>query len=363
MRPSSLSVLTLLLLGALACKKEEDGEEEVNPVVNVRMATVSQGAFTETIGAIGTVAPRPGHVASLGAPAPTRVASVSVSVGQHVTRGQTLVELEQQTFQAAAQGADAALAAAERAHERAQRLAAEGIAPRKDVEQAAAEVARARADAVAAKRAEQLSILRSPINGVVTRLDATLGASVDVSQPLVEVADPSALDIVLNVTPSEAGRVKIGARVSLSAGQSADGEPLGIGGVEDVAGTVDSTTRSVAVRIRAPTRRPLRIGETVFGQITVGTRARALTVPLEALVPEGEGFKVFVVDSASVAHAREVHVGARSDSTAEITAGLEAGERIVTYGAYGVADGAKVAPLKSDQPAKDTVPTKSAEKQ
>jgi hypothetical protein len=34
------------------------------------------------------------------------------------------------------------------------------------------------------------------------------------------------------------------------------------------------------VRIRlARTARPLRIGETVFGRITVGTHARAVTVP------------------------------------------------------------------------------------
>jgi multidrug efflux pump subunit AcrA (membrane-fusion protein) len=48
------------------------------------------------------------------------------------------------------------------------------------------------------------------------------------------------------------------------------------------------------------------------------------------------------VDDASVAHAQEVKVGARSDSTAEIVEGLKGGERIVTYGAYGVDDSVKV---------------------
>jgi multidrug resistance efflux pump len=64
------------------------------------------------------------------------------------------------------------------------------------VEQAASEVAKARSEAVAARRSAQLSVLRSPIAGVVTRLTAVLGASVDVNQPLVEVADPSSLDVV-----------------------------------------------------------------------------------------------------------------------------------------------------------------------
>ena len=41
------------------------------------------------------------------------------------------------------------------------RLANEGIVPRKDAEQAAADLARARNDAVTAQRAQQLSVLRS----------------------------------------------------------------------------------------------------------------------------------------------------------------------------------------------------------
>ena len=65
-------------------------------------------------------------------------------------------------------------------------------------------------------------------------------------------------------------------------------------------------------------------------------------MPVEALVPEGEGFRVFVVDSAGIARARPVVVSGRSEARAEILQGLAAGERVVTTGAYGVTDSAKV---------------------
>jgi RND family efflux transporter MFP subunit len=266
-----------------------------------------------------------------------------VTTGQRVSAGQPLVELEQGAFRATAQSADAALTAARLAYERAQRLAGEGIVPRKDVEQAAASLAKARADAVAARREAQLAVLRSPIPGVVTSMTATLGAAADASQPLVEVTDPSALDAMLNVSPTDAARVRPGATVTLSAGQSTSGEPLGTGRVASVEAEIDTTTRGVLVRVLVPqARRTLRVGETVYGQIAVATRAAAITVPLEALVPEGDGFKVFVVDASGVAHARPVTVGARTEQAAEITSGLAAGERVVTYGAYGVEDSAKV---------------------
>ena len=56
----------------------------------------------------------------------------------------------------------------------------------------------------------------------------------------------------------------------------------------------------------------------------------------------GEGFEVFVADSDGVAHSRPVVVGGRDGAVAEIVSGLRAGEVVVTGGAYGIADGAKI---------------------
>jgi len=345
MRRRAVNALTLSfsVLALFACHGEKKDEEEAKPTVNAATMVVEPQAFTETLGAIGTVVSRAGHSAALSAPAAGRVERVFVTSGQAVHTGQTLIEMDQAAFQSSLESAQAALAAAQRANERQQRLAQEGIIPRKDAEQASADLAKAKADAVAAGRTQQLSIIKSPINGVVTRMSATIGAPVDPAQPIVEISDPAALDILLSVTPTDAGRIHPGAKVTLSAGQSAGGEALGVGSVVDVAAAVDTTTRSVAVRVQAPTtKRPLRIGETIFGAIVVGTKPSAIVVPLEALVPEGEDFKVFVVDSNSMAHEREVKVGARTSTSAEITDGLKAGERVVTSGAYGVEDNAKV---------------------
>jgi RND family efflux transporter MFP subunit len=340
-----------VLAGAVlgACKGGAAAGDAATPqaVVGVQTAVITKGPFTETLGAIGTVAPRPGHVAALAAPQPARISQVYVAAGQHVAAGQPLVELDQTPFRAATQAAEATLSAAEKANERQQRLANEGIVPRKDADQAAAEAAKARADAANARRAEQLSVVRSPLGGIVTRMTAVLGATADVAQPLVEVADPAALDILLSVTPTDAARLRPGAKVTLTAGQNATGDALGIGSVAEIGGAVDTSSRSVNVRVQAPTtRRPLRISETVYGQIAVAVHANAITVPLEALVPDGEDFKVFVVDAAGTAHERKVSVGGRTDKVAEVTEGLAAGERVVTYGAYGVSDSAKVVPAK-----------------
>ncbi len=349
MRPSAHPLIrSFALIGLFfvtACGRGDKGETAVPAIVGAKTAVAEVRPFAQTVTPIGVVDARPGTFAALGAPGPTRVAKVFVTAGQRVDKGTPLIEFERGPFEAAAKGAESALAAAQNARERALRLTAAGVAPRKELDQANAELAQAETNAVNARRTLELATLTAPMAGVVTRMSAVVGAPIDANQALVEVADPSSLDVVFNLSPADAALVHPGQAVTLATGEGAQGEPVGTGAVSGVGLAIDSVSRSVAVRasLTRPAR-ALRIGETVFGRIAVATHPRAVVVPAEALVPEGEGFKVFVVDSARVARARKVKVGSRGEGVVEITEGLSGGETVVTYGAFGIEDSAKIAP-------------------
>lgn len=335
--------LLLLALVVAACSRHAEGGDASPPAeVDAETAVARTQAFPQLVQAIGVVAPRPGRFAALAAPGPTRIARIFVTTGQRVRAGDSLVEFERAPFDAAARSAEAALTNAQRAYDRAVRLVQAGILAQKDSEQAAADLAAAQVASVTAQRAQQLATLRAPLGGVVTKLSAVLGSPVDPSVPLVEVADPSALDAVFNVSPAEAAALKNGDTVAVSA-SGAGGEALGSGVVTAVGAAVDSATRAIPVWARvAHPARPLRIGESIFGRIVTAVRPNAVVVPVDALVPQSEGYIVFVVDSTSTAHARPVTIGGRTEALVEIVSGLAAGETIVTHGAYGTADGAKI---------------------
>ena len=346
------ALVAAALLATASCapsggETESEARGNVQAVVGARTAVAAVQPFVRSVSALGVVAPRPGSFAALGAPGPSRVARIFVTAGQAVRRGDPLVEFDRAPFEAAARSAQAAVDVAKNAHDRALRLAGEGIVPRKEVDQAAADLAQAQAALVTALRAQELATLHAPVTGVVTRMTAVMGSPADATQPLVEIADLSALDVVLNLTPADAARVRPGQRVAVWAGEGARGDTLASATVADVGAAVDSATRAVEVRARVGRAgRPLKLGETVYGRIAVGVDPKAVTVPLEALVPQGESFQVFVVDSAGIAHARDVTVGGRSETLAEITSGLKGGETVVTYGAYGVSDSAKIVPAR-----------------
>src|SRR5581483_7815593 len=83
------SAAAMLTLASACHKKGGDEGETVQAVVPAQTIVVTPQAFTETMGAIGGVVPRAGHVATLSAPAAGRVGQVYVTTGQTVQPGQT----------------------------------------------------------------------------------------------------------------------------------------------------------------------------------------------------------------------------------------------------------------------------------
>ena len=318
-------------------------EKKEAAAVTASVDTVRTAAFDETVDGVGVVVPRIGHVALLAAPSLTRVTKVYVAVGDHVAANAALVDFEQPAFDAAVNSAEAALRAAEQASTRATRLVDAGVAPRKDAEAALTELEVAKLNAITARRARDLSHVRAPFAGVITRLTAVVGANVDVGQPLVEVTDPSILDVVLPVSPTDAGGIRRGQLADVFEGNAAGKAAIAHASVADVSSVVDSLSRGVPVRLTMSSgTRILRVGESVLARIVIAKHRDAIVIPDDALVPTGEGLHVFVVDSSGLAHARAVTLGGRAEHLVWITEGLKAGEVIVTKGAYGMDDGARV---------------------
>lgn len=325
------------------CNRSDSADESnVTPLVTVETAVVTRAAFNPTVRAVGKVVSSPSGYAELSAPAPSRISRVLVSAGQAVRAGQPLIELDAAALSAAAAGADAARAAAQSAYDRASRLAQEGIVARKTVDQARSDLAQANAASVAARRTYELSTLRAPISGVVTTMNAITGASADPAQILVAVADTKALQILLQLSPSDAGEVRAGAAVALFDNDAPTATAIGRGVVATVGAAIDSATRAVPIRLRiSSSTRPLRLGETVIGKIATTGSTNAVSIPAAALIPDSTGFRVYVV-KGGVAYATPVEVGTRGDSLVQIIKGLTAGQTVVTTGAYGLEDSSKV---------------------
>lgn len=77
------------------------------------------------------------------------------------------------------------------------------------------------------------------------------------------------------------------------------------------------------------------------------------TIPMEALVLNGRQETVYVLDSSNHVHVRNVQVGLQGQKLAQITAGLEPGERVILGGQQKYQEGEEVSPIMTAEPASE----------
>jgi HlyD family secretion protein len=196
---------------------------------------------------------------------------------------------------------------------------------------------------------EQL-IIRSPVHGRVLRVLQESEGTVQPGAPLVEIGDPNALEIVVDVLTTDAVEIHPGAPVRIERW----------GGDSALSGRVRRIEPSAFTRLSAlgveeqrvnvivdPDGAPrqwaaLGDGYRVEASITVWTGTGKLLVPGGAVFRQGEGWATYVVEKGR-AHLRPVQLGRRNSSQIEVLSGLRPGEPVVLYPTDKVHDGVRAA--------------------
>lgn len=192
--------------------------------------------------------------------------------------------------------------------------------------------------------------ITAPVDGVILRVLQESEGVVPAGQALLEIGDSSDLEIVVDLLSAEAVKVSAGQRVIIE-GWGGDTPLEGrVRRVEPFAFTKVSALGIEEQRVNviidfssdAALWQRLGHGYKVDLRIVQWENASVIKLPLTALFRDGEEWAVFV-DADGVAELRYLEVGQRNGLEAEITGGLEVGERIVLYPGDKVVDGVRVA--------------------
>jgi HlyD family secretion protein len=182
---------------------------------------------------------------------------------------------------------------------------------------------------------------------VLKRLRESEGA-VAAGQPLLEIGNPEALEVEVEVLSTQAVRIRPDARVLLErwGGPPLEGrvrtvEPAGFTKVSALG--VEEQRVRVIVEITSPreTWQTLGDGYRVDARITLWEAADVLQVPTSSLIRHNDGWAVFVVE-ADRARLRAVALGQRAGLATQVLSGLEAGERVVAHPDDRIRDGVRV---------------------
>ena len=224
----------------------------------------------------------------------------------------------------------------------------ERVAAERELAQARAALTRVRDEPQSGMLAGRGFEVRAPISGRVLRVLQESAGPVTAGTGLVEIADVSRLEAVVDVLSTEALVIPEHADVYLEAGLSASALKGRVRRIEPSAftkvsalGVEEQRVNVVVDFLDAEAGQTLGDGYRVDARIFVHRAADAVLVPTGAIFRDGQGYAVFVVEGDR-ATKRSIEVPRRNTRLALVANGLKAGERVIAFPADTVTDGVRV---------------------
>ena len=191
--------------------------------------------------------------------------------------------------------------------------------------------------------------VRAPIDGRILKVQHECEGAVRTGDPLLEVGDPTALEIEVDVLSADAVKIKPGMQVLFDRwggeqplqGRVRNIEPVGFTkisalGVEEQRVLVISDFTSHGEQWQR-----LGDGYRVEAHFILWQEDDVLQVPASSLFRYKQGWAVFVIDG-NRASRREIKVGQRNGLNAQILAGVATGEMVINHPSDAVEDGRSV---------------------
>lgn len=191
--------------------------------------------------------------------------------------------------------------------------------------------------------------IRAPVAGRVLRVLQESEGVVVQGAPVMEIGDPSDLEIVADLLSSDAARIAAGAPATIEAwgeGAAVRGrvrlvEPYGFLKISAL-GVEEQRVRVIIDPVDPPAAwAAVGHGYRVEAAVTVWTAGAVVRVPVAALFRDRGRWAVFRVEGGR-ARLRSVDIGQNNGELAEVRSGLRPGDQVVLHPGQSIADGAAI---------------------
>jgi RND family efflux transporter MFP subunit len=399
-RISLILAVGLVLPAMVACSSKAKNSEVSAEIPSASIVSVQRGSISRTLSLAGQFEAY--QVVEIHPKVSGFIRKINVDIGDRVRQGQTLAVLEVPELTAQLAGTVAQVAeskdeivraqheitraesnysalGADNARLQAAAKAQPGLIAQQELDDAqakdlasAAEVDAAKSALAAAQQTAEVSQadnqrvgaiqgytrVIAPFDGVVVWRYANTGTllqsgtgSDSQSLPVVTLAQSGLLRLRLPVPEDAVKYVRVGNEMQVrvdAIGRSFTGK------VVRFTRNVSLQTRTMETEIDVENK-DLSIDPGMYAntQLQLAHVSNVLTVPVEALVLRGNHEVVYVLDEENRIHERAVQVGLQGSQLAEITSGLQAGNRVILGGQEKFEDGERVHPVFTRQPSID----------
>lgn len=263
------------------------------------------------------------------------VTSIMAQVGQNVSRGQVLAQIDDKVLRQSIAEMQTQYELANTLFQRQKNLWEQKIGT--EVQYMNAKTQKEAAERRIATLRSQLSMykIKSPISGTIDAMDLKVGQAVMPGMSGIRVVNASKLKAKAMVAESYAGKVNQGDEVSIILPDVPDSIRTRISFASK---TIDQASRSFNVEAKLPSSRTYRPNMLAVFKIVDYQNNNALLVPVSVVQKAENGEYVFVAENGKAKRVT-VQTGKIAAGKAEILSGLKVGDKVITTGLQDMNEG------------------------
>lgn len=334
--------------GSLKAEKEAAIAKE-KPPVNTITYSVAPTTISDRINLPGAIEPwtRLNLLSKIGG----SVTEVNVKEGDRVKKGDILAKIEVTDYKIALTRAEAAYKLARADFKRDQSIYDKGVIPTATLEANSTRMQTAKADYENAKLMLSRTAVKSPMEGVIRRMDAKIGLQLSVGDPIAEILQIDRMKGVIGIPESDVTAVKkldsvditiqaLGNKTIQAKKYFLPPSPETIARLYNLELEIDNSSSDILA------------GMFIRADIVKSTVENALTIPFYSVISRNDEQYVFL-DNEGVAEKKFIELGIMEAWMVQVTAGLQPGDKILVEGHRDVEDGQKINVIKNITSEKD----------
>jgi len=326
-------VIVFVLFGAfrIVSNRMEDNSAVSSDVINIKVTTAAITTLESTSPLTGRL--EPVEEVTLIPKAMGEVTNVYVELGQKVTKGTVLFELDKTQIATSYNQAKASYNDAQVNLTRMQTLYQEGAVSLQQYEQAKTVFTIAKESYTAASDGMSNYVVTSPIDGYITSINVDIGAIASQSVAAATIANIDKLEIDTSISETLINKIKVGDKVDVLVTSVSETPLSGTVTALSPAPAAGSLTYPMKVTLdnASASVKPGMFAEVI---ITSDKTANVIALPSSSVLIKSGKTVVTTIENGNKVVFKEVVVGVDNGELAEIKSGIKTGDTVVIEGQY-----------------------------
>lgn len=339
-------ILTIVIIAAivitLLINKQNSASKTkmisaIDTDIAVKTEIVSDSTYSFTFSSIGTVEAR--RELQFSSDMPGRIVNIYTDAGKHVTKGDILIQLDDEMLRTDVKSSQATFDALKKDFERFKNANQQGGVTEQQLDNIRTQMIAAESRYTTALRRLADAAVKAPISGVINKRYIEIGSYINPGTALFDIIDDSELKIKCFVNEKQLINIEQGQAVKISSDMTGDEI---ISGIVTFIGDKADRSLNFPVEIKLTNQnKQLKAGIFVKAQFKSLRTKRGIIVPRSAIVGSVQSTSVYIIKN-DTAFKRNVVIGDIIDEKVEIISGLNNGDTIAIAGIVNLSNKAKV---------------------